>query len=277
MNPDILLEMSDSPPRRSFLLVCHRFSWKLIEALDGFVRGLWAGVWLGLLKREHFHGLDQRYYGISKSYPGAQHNLSGLFSWEAQAVDHYFRECRRVVLLGAGAGREVAPLLDRGLEVVAHECHEGLRQAGNDLLEHHEPSCSIQPMERDRCPELDGSHDGVIVGWGMYTLIQGRERRIQLLKDLRASTPGNAPMLLSFYVLGGPRRPYRIAAGLGAALRRILRREDIEYGDYLSPDYAHFFTRENLEEELEASGWRLDFFDRRTYPHAVAIADTRTE
>lgn len=247
-----------------------------MDFLEGMTRGIWAGFWLGILTRRHFHGLDQKYYGTSKTYPGAQHNLSGLFSWETEAIDHYFKNCRRVALLGAGAGREVAPLLDRGLEVVAYECHEGLRRAGNYLLAHHEPPGSIQTMERDRCPEFAGQIDGVIVGWGMYTLIQGRERRIQLLRDLRRSTTENAPMLLSFYVLGGPRRPFRIAARLGSAIRRLLGRNPVEYGDYLSPDYAHFFTREGLEEELRESGWRLEFFDRRTYPHAVAIADTRT-
>jgi len=241
--------------------------------VDGIARGLWSGLWLGLLTREHLHQVDQHSYTASRSYLGTDHNLSGLFSWEAEAIDHYFKDCGRVVLLGAGAGREVAPLLDRGFEVDAFECHDGLRETGNDLLAHHEPRCFIQAMERDRCPDLDGNYDGVIVGWGMYTLIQGRERRIQLLRDLRASVkPGN-PMLLSFYVLGGPQRRYRIAARLGNIIRTVLGRERLDFGDDLSPGYGHFFTRKTIEEELKEAGWHLEFLDRRTYPHAVAIAE----
>jgi len=243
--------------------------------MDGIWRGLWAGLWLGLLSRKQIHLIDQQSYGTSKSYLGADHNLSGLFSWETQTIDHYFQGRRRLVLLGAGAGREVAPLLDRGFEVDAFECHEGLRKAGNTLLAHHEPRCSIQPMERDRCPELEGNYGGVIVGWGMYTLIQGRARRIQLLKDLRASVERGTPMLLSFYLLGGPKRRYRVAAQFGNVIRAILGRERLEFGDDLSPSYGHFFSRETIDEELRAAGWHLEFLDRRTYPHAVAIAEQK--
>ncbi|MEN8163607.1 MAG: hypothetical protein ABFS37_05715 [Acidobacteriota bacterium] len=265
--------MSNSSPRHSWLLALHGFSWSVLEASQGVASGLWAGLWLGLLSREQLHRIDQLSYGASTSYPGADHNLSGLFGWETHAIDHYFQGCRRLVLLGAGAGREVAPLLDRGFDVDAFECHEGLREAGNALLAEHDPPGSIQAMERDRCPKLDDRYDGVIVGWGMLTLVQGRPTRLHLLRDLRSAVPSGAPMLLSFFILGGPQRSYRIAARFGNAIRRLLGREQLEFGDDLSPGYAHFFTRKGLEEELQEAGWRLEFFDRRTYPHAVAIAE----
>ncbi len=265
--------MDDSPSRRSVLLGLHSLSWRLLEALDSAARGLWAGLWLGLLSREHLHRIDQLSYGASKSYQDADHNLSGLFGWETEAVDHYFQGRRRLLLLGAGAGREVIPLLDRGFDVDAFECHEGLRQAGNDLLARQGPRCSIQTMERDRCPKLEDRYDGVVIGWGMLTLVQGRQTRSQILRDLRSAVPTGAPMLMSFYVLGGPQRRYRIAVRLGNVIRRVLGRERLEFGDDLSPGFAHFFTQETIEEELREAGWHLEFFDRRTYPHAVALAD----
>jgi hypothetical protein len=80
-------------------------------------------------------------------------------------------------------------------------------------------------------------------------------------------------MLLSFYILGGPQRRYRIAFRFGNAIRSALGRESLDLGDDLSPGYGHFFTRETIEEELNVAGWRLEFFDRRTYPHAVAVAE----
>ena len=265
--------MVKSPTGRSIPLSVHHFSWRFLEALDGIARGLWAGLWLGLLSREQLHKIDQLSYGASKSYPGSEYNLSGLYGWEAQAVDRYFRGCRRLVVLGAGAGREVAPLLDRGFEIKAFECHQGLREAGNRLLADQGPQFSIQSMKRDRCPELKGAFDGVIIGWGMVTLVQGRPTRLRLLRDLRSAVPTDAPMLMSFYVLGGPQRRYRIAARIGNAIRAVLGRDRLDFGDFLSPGFAHFFTREAIEEELREAGWRLEFFDRRTYPHAVAIAE----
>ncbi|MCD4749533.1 MAG: hypothetical protein K8R59_09170 [Thermoanaerobaculales bacterium] len=180
--------MDDSQHRRSLLLSLHGLSWRLLEAFDGIARGLWAGLWLGLLTRKHLHLVDQLSYEASKSYTASNHNLSGLFGWETEGIDHYFQDRRRLLLLGAGAGREISPLLERGFDVDAFECHEGLRKTGN-------------------------------------------------------------------------------------ALRWILGREKLDFGDDLSPGFAHFFTREAIEEELREAGWRLEFFDRRTYPHAVAIAE----
>ncbi len=265
--------MSDSPPRRSVLLSLHRLGWRLLDAVDGIARGLWAGLWLGFLTREHLHLIDQLSYGASKSYQGTDHNFSGLFGWEAEAIGHYFQGRRRLLLLGAGAGREVAPLLDRGFDVDAFECHEGLRKAGNAMLACHEPSGSIQAMERDRCPSLEGRYDGIIIGWGMLTLVQGRPTRLKLLRDLRSAVSDGTPVLMSFYVLGGPQRRYRIAARIGNAIRAVLGRDRLDFGDFLSPGFAHFFTHEAIEEELREAGWRLEFFDRRTYPHAVALAE----
>ena len=273
-SPLISFSPMDNPqPRRSILLSIHSLSWRFLEGLHGVARGLWSGLWLGLLSREHLHRIDQLSYGSSKSYTGADHNLSGLFGWETEAIDHYFQGLRRLLLLGAGAGREVTPLLDRGFDIDAFECHEGLRQAGNDLLARQGPRCSIQTMERDRCPKLEDRYDGVIIGWGMLTLVQGRQTRSQMLRDLRSAVPAGAPMLMSFYVLGGPHRRYRMAGRYEAASRSILGRDRLEFGDDLSPGFAHFFTRETIEEELREAGWRLELFDCRTYPHAVALAD----
>ncbi len=244
---------------------------------EEILRGLWSGLWLGLFGRDHLHAMDAAYYGSSATYPHRDHNLGGLFSWEAEALDRFFGERGRVVLLGAGAGREVMPLIERGFEVDAFECHEGLREAGNLLLAEQGFSASIMPMERDRCPALEGPYDGVIVGWGMLTLVQGRETRIRLLRDLRSVVSPEAPLLLSFFIMPNGHRSYRLAWRVAAILRRVMGRERPDFGDYLSPRYAHFFTQESMEAEMREAGWRPVFFDRRTYPHAVGLADSIDE
>jgi len=258
------------PQRRiSLLLGLHRLTWGLLGLVSDTVEGIWAGLWLGLLRREHFHKIDEATYARSKNYASPEHNLSGLFDWEKAAIETFFGESRRILLLGAGAGREISPLLDRGFEVDAFECHRGLREAGNQILKRAD---AIRPMERDRCPELEGKYEGIILGWGMLTLIPGRPTRRRLFEDLRAAAEPEAPMLLSFFLMPSGHRSYRIAHRLGWLLRRCLRREKLDFGDFLRPGFAHFFSRESLEEELEEAGWRLEFFSPHPYPHAVAKA-----
>jgi len=269
--------MAPAPSPRSVLLSMHRFSWRCLEVFEEILRGLWAGLWLGVLGRDRLHALDSAYYGTSATYPDRDHNLGGLFSWEAEALDRFFGECRRIVLLGAGGGREVLPLIERGFEVDAFECHEGLREVGNRLLEERGAETRIMPMERDRCPALEGPYDGVIVGWGMMTLVQGRETRVRLLRDLRSVVSPEAPLLLSFFIMPNGHRAYRLAWRVAAILRWVMGRERPDFGDYLSPRYAHFFTQESMEAEMREAGWRPAFFDCRTYPHAVALADTVEE
>lgn len=264
--------MGIRPGSRSPLLQLHRISWKLLRLTTSINRGLWVGSWLGLLSRRHLHELDAEYYTGSGSYPSAEHNQAGLFGWEKEVINEFFGGCRQVAILGAGAGRELFPLLERGCAVHAFECHAGLREAGNALLTERGLEPRIEAMDRDLCPPLQRPVDGVIVGWGMYTLVQGREQRIRLLSDLRKATRAGGPLLLSFYVRAGDRRPYKIGASLGTLLRRLTGRARVEYGDFLSPGYCHFFNREELEAELREGGWTPTFFSQRTYPHAVALA-----
>lgn len=254
------------------LIRLHDLSWRLLEAADTVSRGLWSGLWLGLLSRDDLHRIDRRYYRRSRTFNDPEFTLGGLFGWETEALDRHFRNCRNLVLLGAGAGRELHALLDRGFEVDAYECNGDLREAGNQLLDEHGLPVTIGSMERDRCPPLETTYDGVILGWGMLQLIQGRDTRRALLRSLRAAVAADAPLLLSFYLMSGPDRRYRIAYRVGTAVRALLRRDRPDFGDDLSPGFAHFYTRQSLQDDLEQTGWHLRFFDYRTYPHAVATA-----
>jgi hypothetical protein len=51
-----------------------------------------------------------------------------------------------------------------------------------------------------------------------------------------------------------------------------LRREHLEVGDDLSPNYVHHFTQREIELELSESGFDLQFYSDRQYGHAVGRA-----
>jgi hypothetical protein len=146
--------------------------------------------------------------------------------------------------------------------------------AANELLvaQGYGPSVTYAP--RNAVPMSTDVYDGLIIGWGAYTLIRGRDRRVALLRALRTKVETGAPMLLSFFT----RRPsdveFRIATAVANLLRRSLGRERLEPGDHLEPNFVHRFVESELAAELAAGGFELEFFATAPYGHAVALAAT---
>jgi hypothetical protein len=103
-------------------------------------------------------------------------------------------------------------------------------------------------------------------------LLPGRARRIALLRELRTKVETGSPILLSFLT----RRPtdvhFRIAAGIGNLARSILRRERLEVGDDLEPNFVHRFVQDEIASELAAGGFELKSFAAAPYGHAIALA-----
>jgi hypothetical protein len=245
------------------------------------VMAIFTGSWLGILSRSQLEYVDERSYaGESKwhngiSYLSTAHNRQGMFDWESRALERYFPADGRLALLGAGAGREVLALRQRGYEVDAWECQPEFVSFANELLrsDGFEPAVSVVP--RDVVPASTPRFDGVIVGWGTYTLVPGRHRRVALLKSLRAKVEPGAPILLSFYVQGPGEATFRITTFVGNVWRRLLRREPVELGDYLDPNFVHMFTEAQVAVELTEGGFELQSFAAKPYGHAIGRAVER--
>lgn len=216
------------------------------------------GFWLGILDRKDFHDLDYYYFSkMQKGYHVSEWNLQGLLDWEKRVIELWFQECRSIMLTGAGAGREVIALEKMGYHVDGFECNPDLVKSGNKILEQIGAHAKLQLMVRDKYPEVLKQYDGVIVGWGMYMLIRGRNTRIRFLKGLHAKIRDNGPLLVSFFPRQD-RKYYRIIARLANLLKGVLRREPIETGDDLVECfYAHHFTKEEISSEFREAGFQL--------------------
>ena len=243
-----------------------------LQHLFSAADALLAGFWLGLLDRETLHQVDEQYYSQSTLYVDDSYNRRGLFAWERAAIETHFQDCRRLLLIGAGGGREALALARLGYQVDGVECHPGLAAYANRLLAAEGLAAHIHPTPRDAVPAHGGPYDGVIVGWGAYMLIQGRRRRIAFLRALRAQALPSAPLLLSFFARQGTERRYRLVAAMANFLRRLRRRDLAQVGDALEPNYVHYFTEPELTAELAEAGFDLCYYATRSYGHAVARA-----
>lgn len=238
----------------------------------GLIEIAFEGFWLGISSGRLHHDIDRYCYDSWPLYRDETYNRGGLMAWEARAIDQYFRERQRLLLAAAGGGREALALTSMGFQVLAFECHDGLREAANRLLAGEDPPTRVIACQRDHCPDLAGTFDGLIIGWGAYMLIQGSERRISFLRQLRARVTTGAPLLLSFFFRNAGSKHFRLIFRVANIIGKISGRGRLELGDRLGPNFVHYFSREELEKELLAADFRMELFETLEYGHAVAVA-----
>jgi hypothetical protein len=269
-----------TPPRADQIV--RRYLWSRRQR-DRLARGLGAafdGLWLGLLDRDRLHQLDERFYddrlerveGHAARYDDDAYNARGLFDWEDAAVQEHFPAGGEIVVTGAGGGREVLALLERGFDAIGYEPNRRFASAGADLLGRRGHPDRLRPSERDHFPADVERCDGIVVGWGSYMLIAGRECRIEFLRAARRCLSDGDPILLSFFAHAERPRYFAVVAGVANAVRRLRRRPQIELGDTIAGNFLHCFVPAEIEAELAAGGFDLVALELSPYAHAVGRA-----
>lgn len=249
----------------------------LVAPRGSLAESVWIGARLGVLDRDGVHRLDERYYAGGKEgehidYEGDAHNTRGLFDWEKPVVARWFADRGRVLVLAAGGGREVLALRRLGIAADGFECHPGLVAAANDLLARQGLAGDVRVVPRDAAPETETRYGGVIVGWSAYTLVQGRDSRVAMLRGLRALVEPGSPVLVSFFYRDGSPFRHGVIARLGNALRRLHGAEPLEEGDTLGPNFMHLFTEDEIRAELREGGFDPVFYSTEGTGHAVGVA-----
>ena len=237
-----------------------------------------------ILREDDWLDISRSMYGSAAKYSlGSEHNESGLFAFERGAIEAAFPPPPASILVGAcGGGRELFALVERGYRVAAAydpvptfiealrndprlaECRDRI------CLGSHQGIGSIPPITELR--QLGNAVDAVIVGWGSYTHILRAERRVELLRSLRALCP-RGPLLVSFFVGMGTEaeRPSR----LRSKLRRLLKTTDamVEAGDALHRGSGgiHYFTQASFATEAAKAGYRVQHWQEHDFAAAHAI------
>lgn len=228
------------------------FAWTRTAAV---LQAVFDGVWLGVLGRESLYRIDQHFYDGNAPYHGDAHNLLGLMAWEEAALEHSFGGCRRLLVLGAGGGREVLALARRGYEVEGYEPNQALVAYAADFLPRQGCAATVRHLAREAVPAAGEPFDGIILGWGAYMLMPGRNLRVDLLRRLLPLIKPGGPILLSFWTRPGDGARFRLSAAVANALRVPLRRERVLVGDALQPNYVHYFIPGEIATELRMAGW----------------------
>ena len=99
------------------------------QQLHAWIVAMTDAVWLGLLDAERLGQLDEHFYhetredvdGERIGYEDDRYTKRGLAGWEQGAVERHFPPGGRILVTGAGGGREVLALLALGFDAVGYE------------------------------------------------------------------------------------------------------------------------------------------------------------
>jgi hypothetical protein len=264
--------MTSSATQRTIPVRLCLFSHRAALFLCRLLLDLWTGFWLGWLNSAQQQAVGEAYYSQKKAYRSDHYNRSGWHNWERRILEDHFGGCSRLLVAAAGGGREVLAAKRTGRDVEGFECHPELVAYANEFLEREGFGTPVRHSPPDQCPSYPSLFDGAVIGWGAYIHIAGRKRRVAFLQSLRASLCNGAPLLVSFYFRRAGNSHYRRVFRLGDFIRRALGRDRPELGDSLIPAFVHYFTREELADELKEAGFTLVFYSEEEYGHAVATA-----
>ncbi|NOY93477.1 MAG: class I SAM-dependent methyltransferase [Deltaproteobacteria bacterium] len=206
----------------------------------------------------------------------------GLYDWERP----WFAEVlppppARILLGGAGEGREVVSLLAQGYRVTAFEpgprsaAHCAQRAGARGVVLCGRYADLTDAVLRSRSTPLSclahERFDAVILGWGSFTHVFPRSARGELLEAACRLSP-DGPILASFFMRSSGAPKVSRAERAGQAFGRLLDRraepsERLEFVPHLG--FAYSFTREEIEELGAALGRCTEWGPKGVYPHAA--------
>jgi len=210
----------------------------------------------------------------------------GLFNWEREMIALAFPKAPgRVLVGGAGGGREAFALAALGYAVVAFDPSAGLARSMAGEAQANERVESLIGRYED-LPRLVRARDGIDVdlrarapfdaamfGWTSYSHVRTSTARIAALRVFGELT--NGPVVVSFFLAGQgpPRQPggaRRIARALG------FRSNGDSFTPYIG--FYHHSTAAEIEDEVRQAGLELshacyDDLDGR-WPYLVLRASS---
>lgn len=225
---------------------------------------------------------ERAYRGGDAYDPHSSAFRSRLFNWEEDVfARHLPRPPARVLIGGAGGGREALTLVARGYETCAFDPSAALVRAMESsapegarlgsFVGRYEQLPHVTALAHPGSTDLsaDRPFDAALFGWASYSHLRGSDRRVDALRRMAALTRG--PVIFSFFPAPPAHAPNR--------LQRWAARVHLwSPHDRFTPvvGYYHLSTRAELLDEVARAGLTVvelseDGSDGR-WPYCVTLA-----
>lgn len=182
---------------------------------------------------------------------------SGLFDWERDFYARVLHPEDRILLVGAGTGRDLIALRELGHHVEGLELSPRATAFARAMLVRRglAPAIRVGAVEE---VDLGGPWDVVIFSWTSYGLIPGTAARVRVLRRTAATLGPDGRIILNVFTRGDA--PQSVAWKIVAASAWLFRSGwRPEPGDQVAdePDGVHFehrFAPSELAAEAAAAG-----------------------
>lgn len=201
-----------------------------------------------------------------------QLNSIGLNPAEKTWLEHVPAKGGRLLLLGVGAGREVAPLAERNYEITAVDFV-------GELLERARESAAMKGLQlhvlEQEISKLEVPSEYFDVVWlsaGMYSCVPTSGRRVEMAKRIWKCLKPGGHFLFGF-VLSAPSKPRTVPRMLRTAFAYVtFGNLTYEPGDTLwrNSEFIHLFASgEEIRAELNQAGFDAVMIDTDYWGGAV--------
>jgi len=185
--------------------------YQLSNALHGLLPALLSPSQLqGLMNQHYGRVYTEGFFADSLDF-----QQDGLHRWEKEILDRYHINSGRMLVLGAGWGREAIAIAQRGVRVVGIEVNAIAARAARQRAKTMGVPVLFLQADLLKLPANREWFDCVLLSQHMYSAIAGRSRRQTWLATLRRVLTPNGRVILSFL----PERPP--ASRLRTARRRM--------------------------------------------------------
>ena len=234
------------------------------------MEALLGGLSLGGLDGEYLQRLTSSAYSDRGDY-----RLEELFPWEERWFEEDLPKAPAKLLIGgAGTGREARHLGDKGYEYIAFDPAASFARRGKlrsdlrgclDFLEGSYEDLAQPGDEKAKlfleAVEENAPYAAVLLGWGSFTHMALPEMRLKLLQRLKSLCP-DGPLLLSFWMRSDDSRLdagrlWKLGFRIGSTLTGGGKTESDMDGDSVSSraGYGHHFSRDEFEKLCRDSGY----------------------
>lgn len=224
-----------------------RRSQRLVRPLPGAARAIHSLLWLHLLDHRDLDDLTLLSYANSSGsgFASEAHNIADLHAWEEATFREFLSGQMRVLVAGAGGGREMIALARMGHKVTGFDASDDLAEACRANLTTAGVTATMINAGPGAVPDGQGRFDALVIGRGVYHHIPGRTKRITFLRACAALLVDCAPLIMGDVLT---RQKHKRAE----LLTRLIAKES---GDSISDSFYHFFTVEELAEEIAEAGF----------------------
>ena len=213
--------------------------------------------------------------------PGGARFEAGLLDWEAMVLERLSLPPQaRILLAAAGGGRELAPLLARGHEVVAFEPNEALLSGANAVSARGAGAPVFRASLEDLIEAVlrgtgplagvIGPFDLVLLGWGSLSHITEPGTHVALLRAIRALSP-KAPVVASFLLRPAAHSESRAQSLVRRVVHRTLggRVPPAELAYIPRAGVAYRFSPDEIRRLASAGGYAVRLLDTTRDGYAI--------